>query len=257
MTKLNWDAIGKRLFSVGVDRGVFYPTDTAGVSWDGLIAVQETPNESDLVEKHYDGKKFFSTQGAGSFAATIEAYSYPPEFESYAGTIGMYSNQIRKAFNFSYRTLLGNDSDGIDHGYLIHLVYNATAAPSNLTYQSENSSIEITTFSWDISTAPIKIGETYGSHLIVDTRFAYSWAVEALEELLYGNGINAPALPDPQYIIDLFDDASILKITDHGDGTWTAEGPDDAIKMLDSTSFEITWPSAVYIDNESYKISSL
>lgn len=257
MAKINWSETGKRFFEAGIDRGVFYPNNNAGVSWDGLVAVQETPTDSDLAESHYDGQKFVARRRSGSYSASIEAYSYPKEFDDYNGRVGVSSAQNRDAFNFSYRSLIGSDVDGISHGYLIHLVYNALAAPTTSAYKTESTSTEVAMFSWQISTRPIAIKDTYGSHLIIDTRVAYPWAVEALEGILYGNDISPPTLPSPEYIIDLFEDASILKITDHGDGSWTAEGPDDVVKMLDATSFEISWPTAVYIDDETYQLSSL
>jgi len=120
-----------------------------------------------------------------------------------------------------------------------------------------SDSTDTSPFSWNISTVPIKMGDVSSAHLIIDPRFAYPWVIQELEDLLYGSSGNNPYLPPPEEILDLFEDASILKITDHGDGTWTAEGPDEAIRMLDSTTFEITWPSAVYIDSTTYRISSL
>lgn len=257
MTRINWGSTDARLFEFGVDRGVFYPEDGRGVPWNGLTAVNEAPSGSDVVENYLDGQKFATRRRMESFAATIEAYNYPVEFEPYDGQISFRRSQRRRQFGFSYRTLVGNAELGSSFSYKIHLVYNALATPSAVNYHSLNDSSDTSPFSWSISTIPIKMGDSSSAHLIIDPRYAYPWVIEELEKMLYGSNENEPYLPPPGEILDLFEDASILKITDHGDGTWTAEGPDSAIQMLSETMFEITWPSAVYIDDVTYRISSL
>lgn len=257
MTRILWDAIGSRYFSAGVDRGVLYLQNGSGVAWNGLTAVNEAPSGADVVEGYYDGVKFFSKRKVEAYEATIEAFTYPLEFEEYDGRGQYVTGQARKPFGFSYRTRLGNDVDGVDHGYLIHIIYNARVAPSTRAHRSLSSSVELTQFSWPITTTPIPMAGRIGSHLIIDTRIANDEQVANLEAILYGSAGADPMLPTAEFIIDLFEDASILKIIDHGDGTWTAEGPDEAIEMLTADLFEITWPSAVYIDAVTYQISSL
>lgn len=257
MTRINWGSGDARLFEIGVDHGVLYPDNGLGVPWNGLTAVNEAPSGADVVDSYLDGQKFVTRRRVESFEATVEAYSYPSEFELYDGQINFRRSQRRRKFGFSYRTLIGNSELGDSFSYKIHLVYNAIAAPSTVGYQSLNDSSDAALFSWNISTVPIKMGDVYSAHLIIDPRYAYPWVIEDLEKMLYGSNESDPYLPPPHEILDLFEDASILKITDHGDGTWTADGPNEAIRMLDSTTFDITWPSAIYIDAVTYKISSL
>jgi len=257
MSRLAWDDLGKRSYEVGVDRGVLYPATGKGVPWNGLVAVQETPSGADITEGHLDGRKIRNQRLGEGFSASINAYTYPREFEEYDGTLDGLTAQNRPYFGFSYRTRLGNDLED-DAGSLIHLVYNAMATPSSRPYSSLSGSANPITFDWKIDTVPVILADgSITSHLIINTKMAYSWAVDALEDLIYGSANNDPQLPSIPGVIDIFEDASILKITDHGDGTWTAEGPDDAIIMLDPTTFQITWPSAVYIDDVTYRISSL
>lgn len=257
MTRILWDAIGSRHFHAGVDRGVLYLQNGSGVPWNGLTAVNEAPSGADVVEGYYDGLKFFSKRNVEAFEATIEAYTYPPEFDEIDGRTRHIVGQTKKPFGFSYRTLIGNDLDGIDHGYLIHLVYNARVLANSRAHRSMAQNVDLTTFSWPITTTPIPMAGRYGSHLIIDTRIANDQQVAELEDIIYGSAATNPTLPTAEFIIDLFEDASILKITDNGDGTWTAEGPDEAIDMLTADLFEISWPSAVYIDAVTYRISSL
>lgn len=244
--RLGWDNSGEKFYETGVDRGVLYPSSGIGVPWNGLISVKEAPSESDVSTNYVDGRKYRTRHTPGAFAATVEAITFPDEFEE------------QKPFGLTYRTKIGTDITGLDHGYKLHLVYNALAAPVSKDYSTLNSSPEALPFQWDISTTPIRIaGAQPSAHLIVDTTKAYSWTVEAFEALLYGTEEHAPVLPSPESVLELFDANAIVKITDNGDGTWTAEGPDEVIQMLDPSTFQISWASAVYIDSDTYSISSL
>jgi hypothetical protein len=257
MSRLAWDDLGKRSYEIGVDRGVLYPTGESGVPWNGLIAVQEAPSGADISESHQDGRKIRNRRMGEGFSATISAYTYPREFEKYDGVEDGLAGQNRPYFGFSYRTRLATDTEN-DAGSLIHLVYNAQATPSQKSYSSIGASINPVVFSWAIDTTPVILADgSITSHLIVNTKMAYSWAVDILEDLIYGSASNDPQLPSIPGVLDIFENASILKITDHGDGTWTADGPDEAIVMIDPTTFRITWPSAVYLDDVTYRISSL
>jgi hypothetical protein len=258
MSRLVWGDPVKSIYETGIDRGVFYPQGGTGVPWNGLIAVSEAPSGSDLSEGHYDGEKFRQQRRSGSFSAKITAFTYPKEFTEYDGfsDIGL-AQQGRKMFNLTYRTRLGSDSNP-DDSYLIHLVYNAVVSPASPTYTTAGSSVQPANFEWNLETIPefLPSGEMT-AHLVVNTQMAYSWAVEQLEEILYGTGWSDPRFPTISEVLEIFENGSILKITDHGDGTWTADGPDEAIQMLSDTEFEITWPSAVWIDTDTYSISSL
>lgn len=259
MTRITWGSPGTRTLEAGVDRGVFYPQVGAGLPWNGLVNVKEDPSDTSVPKMYVDGVPYWNNKTKESFAAVLQAYTYPEQFEEYDGTLGPAKQQRRKVFGLSYRTLIGNDISGLDHGYKIHIVYNALAMPTQMDVSSLNSDgPNATPFSWGISTKPVDIpGAKAAAHLIVDTTYANPDQVAAIEDVLYGTDGSNARLPTPQELIDLIEANSILLIVDHGDGTWTATGPDDAITMLDSTTFQIDWPSAVYLDSESYTLSSL
>lgn len=257
MSRLVWGEPDKRLYEIGVDRGVFYPIGGVGAPWNGLISVSEAPSEGDLSAVYYDGGKYSQRRQTESFAAELTAYTYPEEFQEYDGTLDNLSGQPRKQFDFTYRTLVGNALNP-NSGYKIHLVYNVTATPVSREYSTIGSDAEASNFSWELTTVPEFMPDGgYSAHVIIDPSLAHEWVVEELENLLYGSNTNDPTMPSLSEVVDIFQSGSILKITNHGDGTWTAEGPDEAIKMLSPTMFEITWPSAVYINTTTYKISSL
>lgn len=232
MTRILWDEVGSRHFSVGVDRGVLYLQNGSGVPWNGLLAVDEAPSGADVLDGHYDGLKYFARHTPEAFEATIRAYTYPLEFEEFDGNGRYVTGQTRKSFDFSYRTMLGNDTDGVDYGYLIHLVYNAQVKPSPKKYTSITPNAEAIAFEWAITTTSIEIGDRQGSHIIIDTRVAYPWAIEALENILYGSSTTSSMLPSPELLMEIFEESAIFQVTDHGDGTWTADGPDDAIEII-------------------------
>jgi hypothetical protein len=145
-----------------------------------------------------------------------------------------------------------------EEGYLLHLVYNVLVAPSPYMHQQSN----VESYSWGFTTLPLDIpsswyGASRTAHLIVDSRIAYTSTLADLEDILYGTDSSNPTMPTPQEVFDIFEENSILIVTDHGDGSFTVDGPDSAIIMLDSTTFEITWPSAVFVDAVSYTIHSL
>jgi hypothetical protein len=266
MTGLVWDNYGERYYEVGVDRGVLYVPGLDGVAWNGLIAVNESPSGGDAKPVYVDGVKYQNKSAPEEYEATIEAFTYPTEFLECEGIVaidnetkGLFAaQQKRKSFGFSYRSLVGNDDKGIDFGYKIHIVYNALAAPSERENMSLTEEQEVGKFSWDITTKPIPVaGASRSSHIILDTRTTWPWVITAVEEILYGTEDTPPTLPTPEELIALFIDNALLKITDNGDGTWTAEGPDDVITMVNDTEFQISWPSANFVDVTSYEISSL
>jgi len=266
-TRLQWGAAGRKYFETGIDRGVLY-VDGAAIPWNGLISVQESPSGGDSTPYYLDGIKYLNQASPEDFKGSIEAYMYPDEFSECDGTemiaAGLYiGQQTRKSFGLAYRTRIGNDIDGLDHGFKLHIIYNALAVPAEKDYQSLSDDTEPSTFNWDFTTKPVKFqddafGVKYGSHLTIDSRTTYPWAMLAIEKALFGDDETAPGLPTPQELLQMFVDNALLKITDNGDGTWTAEGPDDIINMTSDTEFEITWDSAIPSDDgESFTISSL
>lgn len=255
MTRLVWGDPDKRFYETGVDRGVFYPQDGVGVPWNGLLAVSEAPSGADIIDGHYDGEKYRQQRQRESFAAKIRAYTYPREFEEYDGTRGGHTQQRRKLFNFSYRTKTGN---GQNESYLIHLVYNAVVSPSAKNYASLGSVNDGVAFEWDLETVPeiFPSGEI-SAHLIINPSIAYPWAMTTFENLIYGSEDNDAHFPSIYEVIELFEDASIVRVTNHGDGTATIDGPDEAVYMISPTLWAITWPSVVQIDTNRYRITSL
>ena len=265
MPQLTWGEFGQRHFETGVDRGVLYVDDKDGVAWNGLIAVTEAASGGEPTPYFIDGIKYANRSSMEEFTASIEAYTYPDEFALCDGSAELYQSQglfatqqRRKPFGLSYRTRVGNDDKGAEFGYKLHIVYNAMATPSERNYQTIADETEATTFNWNITTTNVAVpGASRSAHLVIDTRQAWSWAVTAVENVLYGTEDTPARLPSPQELMDLFAENALLQITDNGDGTWTAEGPDEAISMLNADTFQISWPSAVFIDEDTYEISSL
>ncbi|QFP95414.1 major tail protein [Arthrobacter phage Makai] len=265
MTKLIWGSAGKQFYEAGTDRGVLY-LDGTGVAWEGLVSVDESPSGGESEKYYYDGLPYIHTSSVEEFKASIEAYTWPVEFAQCDGSEeiaqGLYiSQQNRKEFGLSYRTLVGNDLDELEHAYKIHIVYNCMASSSSRAYSTMGDGVDPTMFKWDISTRPVKFedpafGTRYGAHLVLDSREMYPWALTAVEDVLYGTDTEAPRLPTPQELLALFIDNAILKITDNGDGTWTADGPDSIISMLSTDVFQINWTSANMIDEDKYTVSS-
>lgn len=201
MSRLVWHAVGERTFEVGVDRGVLYIQGSPGVPWIGLIAVNEQPVGGDVTPYYLDGIKYINHVANEEFEATIEAYTYPEEFAQCDGTLsvanGLFATQQpKKSFGLSYRTKVGNDVDGIDHAYKIHLVYNATAAPTQKANNSLSNEIDPFNFNWAIFTRPPTMqGVKPTAHFIIDSRDVPIDLLKTVEDILYGSADNNPRLP--------------------------------------------------------------
>ena len=212
--KLVWDEVGKRFFETGVDRGVLYPQDEegdygTGVVWNGLTAVTESPSGAELTDLWADNIKYASLRSAENFGATVEAYTYPDEFAECDGsaeiatgvTIGQ---QSRKPFGLSYRTKIGSDTDTELKGYKIHLVYGATASPSEKAYATINESPDAITFSWELSTTPVPVpGFKPTASITIDSTKVPEAKLKSIEDLLYGTESETAKLPLPAEIITL------------------------------------------------------
>lgn len=207
MSKIVWDSTGDRLYETGVDRGVLYPINssgayTPGVAWNGLTGITESPSGAEATALYADNIKYLSLYSAEEFGATIEAYTYPKEFESCDGSaeIGagvVIGQQTRKVFGLCYRTLIGNDVDAQDHGYKLHLIYGCMASPSEKGYQTVNDSPEAITFSWEVTTTPVNVtGFKPTASLIIDSTKIKKAALESIEDILYGKDETAPSAGD-------------------------------------------------------------
>ena len=214
MSKIVWDETGSRFYETGVKFGVLYPQDAQGkypkgVAWNGLTAVNESPSGADATDLYADDDVYATLRAKEKFGATIEAYTYPDEFAVCDGsaeisqgiTIGQ---QARKAFGLCYRTAVGNDIEGQDHGYKIHLIYGATASPSSKNYSTVNESPEAITFSWEVTTTPVNVtGHKPTATLTIDSRKVAPESLTKIEQLLYGTEQKEAQLPTPDEILAL------------------------------------------------------
>lgn len=210
MAKLTWDATGERLYETGVKQGVLYiPTNgvySKGVAWNGLTAVTESPSGAEATALYADDIKYLNLMSNEEFGCTIEAYTYPDEFAQCDGSAALATGvkigqQARKIFGLCYRTTLGNDVDGNDHGYKLHLVYGALAAPSEKAYATINDSPEAITFSWEVTTTPVAVtGFKPTAHIEIDSTSADATKLAALEDILYGTEGEEARLPLPDEI---------------------------------------------------------
>ena len=223
MVALVWDAVGDRFFETGVDHGVLYIPDqasgayTTGVAWNGLTGVTESPSGAEASAVYADNIKYLNLISAEEFGATIEAFTYPEEFNAFdgsaavgdgaGGSSGLFvGQQARGMFGLSYRTRVGNDVVGSDYGYKLHMVYGCVAAPTERAYATINDSPEAITLSWEITTTPVPVtGFKPTALLTVDSGLADPVKLAALETILYGDETTEARLPLPDEIIGIFE----------------------------------------------------
>ena len=194
--KLVWDKTGERYYETGVKNGVLYiPTEgvySKGVAWNGLTAVTESPSGAEATALYADDMKYLSLYSAEEFGATIEAYTYPDEFAQCDGSAELtkgvsIGQQTRKTFGLCYRTTIGNDTDGNDYGYKLHMIYGCMASPSEKAYATINDSPEAITFSWEVTTTPVSVaGFKPTASITIDSTKADPTKLAALEDILYG-----------------------------------------------------------------------
>lgn len=263
MARLTWNAVGERYYETGIDRGVLYVDgdEIPGVPWNGLVSIKETPTGVVNTPYYFDGIKYLNTSTHEEYSATIDAFSSPEEFDLCDGTAYVLNGlsitqQARKKFGLCYRTKVGNDIDGIDHAYKIHLVYNALAAPTIQNNNTLNDSTDPNIFSWSITTVPTPIsGFKPSAHFVIDSTKISPHLLYYFENIIYGSATTNPRMPTIQEIVALFSDWTDLQIIDNGDGTWTAIGDERIMGMTSPTEFYITSPSANMIDDVSYTIT--
>lgn len=214
MSRIVWDNTGDRMYETGTKNGVLYPqaengTYPKGVAWNGLTAVTESPTGAEATPLYADDIKYLNLYSVEEFKATLEAYYYPDEFAVCDGsaeiatgvTIGQ---QKRKPFGLSYKTVLGNDVDGNNHGYKLHIIYGAMAAPSEKSYSTINDSPEAITMSWELSTTPVTVeGFDPTASLTIDSTKVNETKLKKLEDVLYGTSNLEPRLPLPDEIVTL------------------------------------------------------
>lgn len=214
MAKLVWDNTGERLFETGVDHGVLYVMGSngygAGVVWNGLTAVNESPEGGEPTALWADNIKYLNLMSAEEFAGSIEAYTYPDEFMECDGSAELATGvvvgqQTRKQFGLSYRTKIGNDVNGTDHGYKLHLVYGCLASPTEKGYETINDSPDAITFSWDFKTTPVNVtGMKPTAHIVIDSTKVDAAKLTAFETTLYGGENTEASLPLPDAVKTAF-----------------------------------------------------
>lgn len=208
MTKLSWGQPGQRRYETGVDHGVLY-IGGVGFAWSGLVSVREGHSGGENRAYHVDGIRYANRVTLEEFEATIEAYTYPEEFAACDGTKSLGSGlfvtqQRRREFGFSYRTQIGNDLEGLEYGYKIHIVYNALATPSDRSYESVSNSTKPFLFSWKIVTKPPVLDFVPTAHFIIDSRTTPDGLLSQIEDILYGNAVEEPRLPSANELAFLF-----------------------------------------------------
>lgn len=219
MSKLKWDQTGERLYETGVDKVVLFPMEStgqygAGVAWNGITAVNESPSGAEPTALYANNGKYLNLISNEDFAATIEAYTYPDEFEECDGSKEIapgvvIGQQKRKVFGLAYRSLIGNDVDGNDHGYKLHLVYGCLAAPSENNHSTVNDSPEAGTMSWSVSTTPVEVADAKPTATVtIDSTKADKAKLKKLEDMLYGTEQAESKLPLPAEVITLMKDAA-------------------------------------------------
>ena len=215
MAKLVWDESGKRFYETGVSKGVLYVQDESGaypegVAWNGLTAVNDSPSGAEATPLYADDIKYLELRSAEEFGATIEAYTYPDEFEACDGSAELAAGvkvgqQARKSFGLCYRTIVGNDVQGNDFGYKLHLIYGATAAPSEKAYATVNDSPEAVTFSWEVTCTPVEVpGFKPAASIVIDSTKVNKTKLQSLEAKLYGSESEGAQLPLPSEIAEIF-----------------------------------------------------
>ena len=215
MSRLVWDKTGDRLYETGVKQCVLYPQVSGaypkGVAWNGITSVTESPSGAEPSPLYADDIKYLNLMSTEEFGASIEAYMYPEEFEACDGSAEIapgvsIGQQKRQSFGLCYRTIIGNDTDSNGHGYKLHIIYGALAAPSEKAYATVNDSPEAITFSWELSTTPVNVtGGNPTASLTIDSTKVNAEKLKALEDILYGSETEStgPRLPLPDEIATL------------------------------------------------------
>lgn len=247
MARLKWDQIGERLYETGVDHGVLYPqvggAYPKGYAWSGLTSVASNPSGAEDTPYYADNIKYFNMKSAEEFGFTIGCYYYPDEFKQCNGEAevidGMtLGQQGRNTFGFSYRSKIGNDTDGQDLGFKLHLIYGCSASPSSVTYNSVNESPEPGEMSYEVSTTPVDVpgkaanGKPYKptSEIVFDSTKMDPDKMAKIEAILWGTnddptGISiytdedasGPRLPLPEELIKILSDSETAEPSEEED----------------------------------------
>lgn len=203
---------GERFYETGIDRGVLYPPSAAAVPWNGLINVSE--NAAREVKSYYmDGVKFLDHVVFAAYSATLQAFTMPDELEALVGLAtfapGVFlHDQKAKTFSLSYRTKVGNDLDGVDHAYKIHIVYNVLAAPSgDVSFATIGDTIVPNVLEWSLTGTPENVaGVRPTSHVSLHSDSMHSDLLTTIETRLYGTPDVDPDFPDLSELLEIGQD---------------------------------------------------
>ena len=217
---LVWDETGKKLFETGVSNVALYPQDTTGVygtgvAWNGVTNISESPSGAEATTLWANNGKYLNLYSVEEYASSIEAYTYPDEFAECDGSAEIakgvsIGQQTRKSFGLAYKTLIGSDTDGNDHGYKLHLVYGCKAAPSERSHATVNDSPEALSFSWEISTTPVSVtGHKPTASVEIDSTKVDPAKLAAFEKILFGSDAANARLPLPDEVAELFTDSGV------------------------------------------------
>lgn len=263
MTSITWDEVGERRFYTGIDRGVLYPPTGPGVAWNGLTSIEESGSRESKA-LYLDGIKYLEYQTAGTFEGKLKALTYPEEFDTLNGTEphssaeGLYVHeQPPRRFGLCYRTILGNDVAGVDFGYTLTVLYNLMAVPEATAFSSLNDKLAPEEFGWALSGIPVNVtGARPTVRLSFNSTKIDADKLSILEDILYGSATSEPRLPNPEELIAVLDSDYVILILDHGDGSWSAYGPDDRFSLTAPGQFQITNVDATVIDANSYTVTT-
>lgn len=262
MTKLTWDDSGAHVYEQGLSHGVLYLDDYSGVPWNGLVSVAGKFDSGSSEPLYLNGAKRMDFTTPTDYAATLTVYTYPDEFIEYDGMTslggGLYiKNQNSKRFGLCYRTEVGNDVEGLGHGFKLHIVYNLSAVENSNTFSSMGKSVDLMDFGWDIAGIPEPVtGYRSTAEIIIDSREINKYLLEDLLDILYGTDTTPARLPRLEELKDYVTDWVLITITDNGDGSWTATGPAEYFTMLDSETFQINHIEGLYLDADTYTVST-
>lgn len=249
MVALTWNPNARPYFA-GIDHGVLYLPGFSGMVWNGLVSVEEISDGYKATDLYLDGINYGIIKDSEDFKLNVSAYTYPSEFKDFIGYDDSFDQQRHKYFGFSYR--VSNAGKG-----QIHLIYNAIATFSDRKSKTLSNNPEASLFEFDISTTPEFLSSIKPTaHVIFEPDKVYGPTLTALLNTLYGTSSTNPSMPSLSALYQMFEDTSAFQITDNGDGTWTARGSSSAVQMLDTTTFQLSWPTVTVIDANSYTMST-
>lgn len=259
MSKLLWNQLVDRHYEAGLDRGVLYLPDDSAIAWNGLTGLSESFADDKTTPIYFDGMKIHDLPIIGDYQSQLSAFTYPEEFEQFNGFVdlggGVFGdNQPTSSFGLSYRTYAGDAALGLTSGYRIHILYNLTAIPTDHNHATLSSSVSPDDFSWGLHGRPIDVpGYAPTAHVIFDSRAMHPILLTDLEDILYGSSTTPPRLPPISELIDKFE--FLIRITDHGDGSWSASGPPELVVDNGDGTYEIDSANAIFMAPDFYTLS--